>query len=130
MGYISLGLEAALLVAGECSVQLAEMTDISIQKGIIVDDKAGAEIFVSLTGIRQNQEELTASFACFSTVSREATHQILNATASLRLCFGPPSADILDTGHQMAPPMQKIDTKLFYTSSPKWDTNMGPPSVA
>jgi malonyl CoA-acyl carrier protein transacylase/SAM-dependent methyltransferase/NAD(P)-dependent dehydrogenase (short-subunit alcohol dehydrogenase family) len=125
-GYFCLGVEAAMQVAHQRSVQLVEITDIHVRKAIAVDEKVGTETLVSLTNIRHDDEELTASFACFSTVSRESTQLALNATANVRLTFGPGIDDILAPRTEPAYGMQRVDTDHFYAEVAKLGYNYGP----
>jgi malonyl CoA-acyl carrier protein transacylase/SAM-dependent methyltransferase/NAD(P)-dependent dehydrogenase (short-subunit alcohol dehydrogenase family) len=125
-GYFCLGVEAAMQVAGSRSVQLVEMTDIYVQKAIAVDEKAGTEVLTSLTSIREDKEHLTASFACFSTISQHALQLALNATGNIRLTFGPAVDGILAPRTEPAYGMQPVDTDHFYSEVAKLGYNYGP----
>jgi malonyl CoA-acyl carrier protein transacylase/SAM-dependent methyltransferase/NAD(P)-dependent dehydrogenase (short-subunit alcohol dehydrogenase family) len=125
-GYFCLGVEAAMQVAGRRSVQLVEMTDIYVQKAIAVDEKAGTEVLTSLTSIRADKDHLTASFACFSTISRDALGLALNATGNVRLTFGLVIDDILAPRTEPAYGMQPVDTDHFYGEVAKLGYNYGP----
>jgi SAM-dependent methyltransferase/NAD(P)-dependent dehydrogenase (short-subunit alcohol dehydrogenase family) len=125
-GYFCLGVEAAMQVAAGRSVQLVEMTDIFVQKAIAVDEKSGTEVMTSLTSIREDKDHLTASFACFSTISRDALGLALNATGNVRLTFGPAVNDILAPRTEPAYGMQPVDTEHFYNEVAKLGYNYGP----
>lgn len=125
-GYFCLGLEAAMQVAGPRPVELLELTDLYVRKAIAIDENAGTETLVSLTSIEQNDKEITAAFACFSTISKDATQLALNATGNVRVVFGPAVSDILAP---RAPPthgMQPVDIDHFYTEVAKLGYNYGP----
>lgn len=125
-GYFCLGVEAAMQVAGQRSVQLVEMTDIYVQKAIAVDEKSGTEVLTSLTSIREEDNYLTATFACFSTISRDALGLALNATGNVRLTFGSEVDDILAPRAEPAYGMQPVDTDHFYNEVAKLGYNYGP----
>jgi acyl transferase domain-containing protein len=125
-GYFSLALEAAMQIAGQRPVQLLELTDVNVRKAIAIDESAGTETLVSITKIKQTEQEITASFACFSTISREALHLALNATGDIKISLGKPVLDILAP---RAPPvhgMQPVDREHFYNEVAKIGYNYGP----
>lgn len=125
-GYICLAFEAAMQVAGQRPVKLLELADLNIHKAIVIDEREGAESLVSLTNIKQTEQEITASFACFSTISRDALQLALRATGDVRVTIGTPILDILAP---RAPPvhgMKSVDPDNFYTEVAKIGYNYGP----
>lgn len=125
-GYFCLALEAAMQVAGRRPVKLLELTDFKIRKAIAIDERDGTETLVSLTKINQSEHEITASFACFSTISRDALQLALNTTGDIRVTLGTPVLDALAPRAPLMNGMQPVDSDHFYEEVAKIGYNYGP----
>ncbi|KAH0594700.1 Polyketide synthase [Metarhizium humberi] len=125
-GYLCLALEAAMQIAGNNSVQLLELTDLSIRKAIAIDESVGTETLVSMTKIIRTDEDITMAFACFSTVGKEASGLALNAMGNVRVQLGQPMPDILAPRPPPAHGMRPVSTDHFYSEVAKLGYNYGP----
>lgn len=125
-GYISLALEAGRQIAKQNPIQLLELTDLSIRKGIAIDTVHGTETLVTMTRIKQSSSEISALFACFSTISRDAAQLGLNAIGKIRLQLGSPTPNLLaprmPPKHGLAP----VDPDHFFSEVNKLGYNYGP----
>ncbi|KAF3480350.1 Beta-ketoacyl synthase, active site protein [Arthroderma uncinatum] len=125
-GYFCLAMEAIMQVAGKRPVQLLELTDLKIRKAIAIDERDGTETIVSLTKIQQDEQEITAYFACFSTISRDSLQLALNSTGNVRVILGEPAPDILAPRSPPIHGMQPVDSEHFYEEVAKIGYNYGP----
>lgn len=125
-GYICLGVEAAMQVAGTRTVQLLEMTDVYVRKAISIDEKAGTEVLTTMNDIQEDGKYMTASFSCFSTASKDALGLALNATGTVRLTFGPALDGILASRSQLPYGMQPVNVDHFYSEVTNLGYNYGP----
>ena len=125
-GYICLAMEAAKQIAGDEPLQILEVTELSIFKAIAIDEANGTETLVALTRIMRSDEEITALFACFSTVSRDAAQLGLNATGKIRVQLGEPVDDMLPPRPEATHGMVPVDPEHFFNEVDKMGYNYGP----
>ncbi|KHN96515.1 uncharacterized protein MAM_05458 [Metarhizium album ARSEF 1941] len=77
-------------IAGNNAVQLLDLRDLSIRKAVSIGESVGSGTLVSKTKLARTKEEVTMAFACFSTVSREASGSVLNIVGNARVRLGHP----------------------------------------
>ncbi|KAH7303089.1 putative polyketide synthase [Stachybotrys elegans] len=129
-GFICLALEAALQMAHEQQsnklVSLLEVEDMIIHKAIVIDPDQGPDVRVSVTSIKEGEDVITASFACFSTATRGSTRLALSATASIKIYKGEPVLDILGPRGRVPHGLVPIDAQNFYEELEAIGYNYGP----
>ena len=119
-------MEAAKQIAADEPLQILEVTELNIIKAIAIDEANGTETLVALTRIMRSDEEITALFACFSTISRDAAQLGLNATGRIRVQLGEPVDDILPPRPQATHGMVSVDPEHFFNEVDKMGYNYGP----
>ncbi|OPB43455.1 putative lovastatin nonaketide synthase protein [Trichoderma guizhouense] len=121
-GYIAMALEASKFLAADKEVKVFEVNDLAIPRAVTFEegDTSGVETLVTLTDIRQHQNQyLAANFSCYSlpVLSSGSEQEMeLIATATVKIILGTPSVESL-----MAPPAEDynlfpIDADRFYTT--------------
>ncbi|KAM3427781.1 hypothetical protein NHJ13734_008859 [Beauveria thailandica] len=119
-GYVCLAMEASMELAAGRSVQIIELTDLSISKAIAIDETIGTEVVVSMTNIIESENDgdgiIQARFTSYSTVgaAREATELVVNAQGDVRIVLGEPIASALTPRHQYTGRMSDVDVAQFY----------------
>jgi hypothetical protein len=84
-GYICLAMEAALQLAQGRPVKSIDLFDLEIRKAIAIHDTTGTELLISMTKVSTldpESDEITADFAAYSTISKDAANLALNCCGS------------------------------------------------
>ncbi|KAI0172766.1 lovastatin nonaketide synthase [Hypoxylon sp. FL1284] len=124
--YVAMAIEACRKVAGDKSVQLFELSDLSIPKAITfeAEDTSGVEILVTLTAIKHHQDEnVTADFSIHAVpnVSTGSDHDLeLVASAAVSILLGDPATGVLPcTSVSEDYNMSEVDPDRVYASFEK-----------
>ncbi|KAL4902785.1 hypothetical protein BDW74DRAFT_186745 [Aspergillus multicolor] len=127
--YICLAMEAALQLAQGRPVRSIDLFDLEIRKAIALHDTSGTELLTSMTKVsipeaNSESREITADFAAFSTVSKDAANLALNCCGRVRVLLEDGIEDDEGNGPASAfhfsprfPPLGKlaaVDVDSFY----------------
>ncbi|KAI9783832.1 MAG: Type I Iterative PKS [Geoglossum umbratile] len=118
-GYIALAMEASMEIAGRLPVKLIELCDLEIRRAIVVNDTTGTEIVVVMAEINSTEQEtasIFAKFTCYSVVSKESGNMVINASGSVRISLGEPSANLLAPRALPALEMSAVPIDQFYSA--------------
>ena len=130
-GYVVMALEAARSLAGNKTVELFEILDLTIPKAITFEenDDSGVETLFTLTvstpGDRQDHRgqqqatstSTTAKFSCYSCpVTASGDDMELMASGWVKIVYGNPSIAALASIPLDASIMSAVDTERFYSS--------------
>ncbi|KAF2678702.1 hypothetical protein K458DRAFT_435696 [Lentithecium fluviatile CBS 122367] len=121
-GYVAMALESSKTLAGDKTVELFELHQLSIPRAITFEDgdDSGVETLVSLTQIEYHADQTaTAEFACYSVpiLSAGSDHDMeLSASGTVKIVFGTPDVATLPC----APPedynMTTVEAEQFYAT--------------
>lgn len=118
-GYIALAMEASMQIAERRAVNVIELCDLKIDKAIAIDDIAGAEILVTMTGItglEQGSGIICAEFTSYSTVSKDSGKMVINASGRVQITLGQPSTNVLSPRPPPTFGMSEVDIDQFYSA--------------
>ena len=119
-GYVSMALEAGKKLAGDRSIKVLEVHDLTIGKAISFDEgpNFAVETLVTLTGIStyQNMKPTTADFAVYSCPNTGSTDMELVSSGKINIIFGTPSFSTLSSTPLHDSNMTEIDSDRFYSS--------------
>jgi acyl transferase domain-containing protein len=119
-GYIALAVEAASQIARGRPVQMIELLDLKILKAIAVNDTIGTELMVSMTDIATSavdgEEIITANFATFSAIGKEASAMALNTRARIRMTMGDLATDAFPPRQSPVANLAPVDIDRFYSA--------------
>ena len=119
-GYAVTALEAAMVLAGERSVQLIEIQDLVIGRPMTFDDDiSGVETLITLSNIMAEQtsrDVLLTSFVYYCAANKESDSLVMIASGRISVLLGEPSHVHLPYRAEMAPDMVDVDVDRFYSS--------------
>ena len=125
-GYVSMGLEAAMVMAGDREVQLLEVEHLTIGKAIMFqDERAAVETMVTLSNVsfegnaKEGSERMSADLSVSAHLSHDQNSLTKVAGCRVSAIFGPSSGDIpLPPSERPAKPSHLIDVDAdkFYTA--------------
>ncbi|KAL9095162.1 MAG: hypothetical protein Q9165_002418 [Trypethelium subeluteriae] len=119
-GYVSMALEAALVMARGEDIQLLELEELVISRAITFNDQtAGVETTVTLSNITKVGKEIGSMSARFSVSSQLARdHANLSEVGSgiINVILGKPANDSLPPRPSTPPHLIEVDIDKFYTS--------------
>ncbi|KAF5858310.1 hypothetical protein ETB97_004590 [Aspergillus alliaceus] len=117
--YICLAMEAALQLAQGRPVKSIDLFDLEIRKAIAIHDSTGTELLTSMTKVSTldtESEEITADFAAYSTISKDAANLALNCCGRVRVLLGEGEVSPSHFSPRL-PPLGKltaVDVDSFY----------------
>jgi hybrid polyketide synthase/nonribosomal peptide synthetase ACE1 len=125
-GYVAMALEASKVLAGEKSVELFELYNLTIPRAVIFEegDNNGVETLVALTAAQYHAGYATAEFACYSTplLSSGSDQEMdIMASGTVKIIFGDASATALPLSMAEDYNMISFDNDTFYSTL----TNLG-----
>ncbi|KAI8249967.1 Polyketide synthase-nonribosomal peptide synthetase [Colletotrichum sp. SAR 10_77] len=106
-GYVALAMEAAMEIVADKpqAVECIELADLNIYKAIAVDERAGTDMYVSVTDIVEAQDgSITARFSCRSPADKESGRLVCNARGTLTLTMTLDNENmksLMEAGHDM-----------------------------
>ncbi|RYP35294.1 hypothetical protein DL767_003882 [Monosporascus sp. MG133] len=115
-GFVVMAMEAGIYVAGDRSIQLLEVLDLSIDKAIIFDDEsspAEVNLTAKIVSDPSDTERVTLSFSVDSCLDKE-TKLSTSAQGQVVITFGPASSDSLPPVQGEYPHMINLDIDYFY----------------
>ncbi|EFR01005.1 lovastatin nonaketide synthase [Nannizzia gypsea CBS 118893] len=117
--YIAMAWEASIIVFDEREIQLIEVKDIDIGRGIAFDESnvAGVEVVFALSNISKpslTPDVVSADFTCHSCPNRE-TGLVLNGSGRIVVTYGKPAPEMLPTRVAEAPNLIEVNVEDFYT---------------
>ncbi|KAJ5815884.1 hypothetical protein N7447_008117 [Penicillium robsamsonii] len=113
-GYISMALEAGVMVAQTQGLRLLNVKDLAVHSQLpIQNDAIGTEVLVTVSGIHSHDGVITALFCCEAAVSGEL---VQCATAKMIMHPGDPESALLPPQDQIAPALGPVDITEFYDS--------------
>ncbi|KAL9044695.1 MAG: hypothetical protein Q9214_002185 [Letrouitia sp. 1 TL-2023] len=118
-GYIALAMEASMQIADNRPVRLIELCDLQIRKAIAINDKTGAEILVTMTGITSADDDagtICAQFTSYSAASKDTGSMAVNAFGRVIISLGEPVADILPPRSSPVSGLSSVDIEQFYSA--------------
>ncbi|KAL3475924.1 hypothetical protein BJX99DRAFT_259001 [Aspergillus californicus] len=112
-GYVAMALEAAYLITGGRRDSLFEIRNLVIKSGITLnDDEKGAETVFEVNQMVKEEGQLSAVFACFSTVAGKLQ---LCASGNMLIVFGAEAGrTLLPSRQAQAHGWFEVDTDRFY----------------
>lgn len=120
-GYVAMALEASKALAGDRSVELFELHNLTIPRAVIFEegDNNGVETLVALTAAQYHADHATAEFACYSTplLSSGSDQEMdMMASGTVKILFGEASATALPLSMAEDYNMVSFDTDTFYST--------------
>ncbi|GKT71322.1 polyketide synthase [Colletotrichum tofieldiae] len=115
-GFVVMAMEAGISVAGDRSIKLLEVFDISIDKAIIFEDETSpAELILTAKIVSDPSDttRVTLGFTIDSCLSKE-TKLSTSAQGRVVVTFGPTSSDTLPPVQGEYPHMIDLDINYFY----------------
>jgi acyl transferase domain-containing protein len=115
-GFVTMAMEAGIYVAGERSIELLEVLDLSIDKAIIFEDETSlTEVILTAKVVSDpsDAKQITLSFNVVSCLSKE-TKLSTSAQGQVVITFGPASSDSLPPAQGEYPYMIDVDVDYFY----------------
>ncbi|GES57118.1 Nonribosomal peptide synthetase 14 [Aspergillus terreus] len=113
-GYVAMALEAAHIIAGERQLQLFEVQELVIKSAISLDDdEKGSETRFEVDQLVEQSGQLSAAFACFSTVAGKLQ---LCASGRLSVLFGGENDPrLLPARQSPSQAMSDVEAENFYS---------------
>lgn len=117
--YICLAMEAAMQLSQGKFVKSIDLFDLEIRKAIAIQDSTGTELVTSMTSVTSQDidgGQISADFAAYSTISKDAANLALNCCGRVRVLLGEEE----DTESHLSPrisPLGKltaVDVDSFY----------------
>ena len=121
-GYVAMALEASRTLAGDNSIEVIELHQLSIPRAITFEegDDSGVETLVTLTGIETHPDQTaTAEFACYSVpvLSAGSEHDMeLSASGTVKILYGTPDVATLPCTPLEEYNMSAVDAEHFYAT--------------
>ncbi|ETS80412.1 hypothetical protein PFICI_07941 [Pestalotiopsis fici W106-1] len=115
-GYVVMGMEAAISVAGDKEIQLLEVLDLDINKAVTFNDENSmVELSLSLTldSSQTTDDCATYQFVINSSLARE-TGLSSSASGTLAVTYGPGASDTLPARQQDPPHLNNVSIDRFY----------------
>ncbi|KAJ5087476.1 type I iterative polyketide synthase [Penicillium angulare] len=117
--YICLAMEAAIQLAQGRPIKSIDLFDLEIRKAIALHDSTGTELLTSLTKVTtvdSESKQITADFAAYSTISKDATNLALNCCGRVRVRLGDSEDSAFFFSPRVAPMGQltAVDVDNFY----------------
>lgn len=116
-GYVVMAVEASMLVARGQMVELLEILDMEILRGIPIPSGAGLEVIVSMSDIKttitKKTKTIRVRFTVSATPSREADESVTTCTADVLMTLGDRTTDVLPA-RQAPHGLEEIDVENFY----------------
>ncbi|KAK2873742.1 putative PKS/NRPS-like protein biosynthetic cluster [Arthroderma sp. PD_2] len=117
--YATMAWEASVSVFNEREIQLIEIQNMDIGRGIAFDDGdiMGVEVVFALSNITRSPllpDTVSADFTCHSCPSRENGGLVLNSNGRIIVTYGTPSPDVLPARGPELPNMIEVDVEEFY----------------
>ena len=124
-GYVSMALEASRSLAADKTVELFELSNLSIPRAITFEegDLLGVETLVTLTAIEHRQDQIiTADFSVYScpNISTGSEHDMeLMASGNMKISLGDPGIAALSCTPVKDYNMTAVDPDRFYAALSK-----------
>ncbi|KAI2816124.1 hypothetical protein CBS133816_10708 [Aspergillus niger] len=125
-GYVAMALEAGKWLAGDRSVQVLEVRNLTIDRAITFDDGAGfaVETLVALTGIspmsaaknNSSSSSQMADFAVYACPNTGSLGLELVSSGQVHIVYGAPSFSVLASTPLDDSNMTSIDCEQFYST--------------
>ncbi|OJJ70821.1 hypothetical protein ASPBRDRAFT_126737 [Aspergillus brasiliensis CBS 101740] len=125
-GYVAMALEAGKCLAGDQSVQVLEVRNLTIDRAITFDDGAGfaVETLVALTGISprsaatksSSSSSQMADFAVYACPNTGSLGMELVSKGQVHIVYGTPSFSVLASSPLDDSNMTAIDREQFYST--------------
>jgi acyl transferase domain-containing protein/SAM-dependent methyltransferase len=113
-GYISMALEAGMIVAQTQGLRLLNVKDLAVHTQLYIqNDPIGTEVLVTVGGIHSHDGVIAALFCCEAAVSGKF---VQCATAKMIMHPGDPDRALLPPQGQLAPALGPVDITEFYDS--------------
>lgn len=116
-GYVVMAVEASMLVARGQPVELLEILDMEILRGLPIPSGAGLEVVVSMSDIKTTSTKKTktirARFTTSAPPSREADELVTTCTADVLMTLGDRTANVLPA-RQAPHGLEEVDVETFY----------------
>lgn len=91
-GYITMAIEAAMIMVRGQSIKMLEIEDLKILRALgFDDDTTGIETMFTLSSITSRngaEEVITANFACYSCLNKQAGNMVMMASGTVQAVLG------------------------------------------
>lgn len=119
-GYVSMAIEAAMIVAGERNAKLVEIEDLKVLRALgFDDDTTGIETMFTLSSITSRKsadEVVTANFACYSCLNKQAGNMIMMASGAIRIILGTSTDNVFPARLPQDETLTPMHTEPLYAS--------------